>query len=309
MKVEAYSRNNLVQLLKTQLFDILNVTTNNQPNSFGFEYEFLPEKVLSIDNMEYLYNFLKEMGFSEKKGVFFTPSNLHIAFEPGGQIEYCSPPIFSDDKKLFSDTLNFIEKTNKAIAQELKINYIGVDYIPNRGDIGLCLLSERYQNLHKHVINSGTRGKEMMKGTASIHLHVRVTNNLDKLFTIYQKLCRLSIEREFCMSNERRDIWNNTDPSRCGLPILNFEKIKDTSQFIENIIRFAINSIDLKEKIQYKMKKDITLNDFLNHLTTIFTDVRLNLKGPTMEMRTLDSMPIECFSNKWNIFVNEFKKL
>ena len=296
---------NLVQQLTTLIINLLNTKTNNQPESYGFEYEFLPEKILYPDDMIKLYQFLHELGFPDENGIFLSSSGLHIAFEPGGQIEYCSPPLLANDKDTFFKILDIIEKTNKAIANKLDINYIGTDFFPNRKDSPLCLLSERYKQLHNRMLHCSTRGREMMKGTASIHLHKRITHDLSKLVPIYQKLCKLSKGNDFKMSKERRDIWNHTDPSRCGLPTHNPEKIKTSQQLIEEIVSFALDAIDLKENITYKEKNDITPEDFLNHLTTMFTDVRLNLKGPTMEIRTLNSMPIEKFAGKWEIFINE----
>jgi hypothetical protein len=44
-------------------------------------------------------------------------------------------------------------------------------------------------------------------------------------------------------------------------------------------------------------------------MTTLFTDVRFNLKGPTLELRTLDSIPINEFIPKWNIFISSLETL
>ncbi|MBS0013128.1 MAG: hypothetical protein KFF46_04080, partial [Desulfobacterales bacterium] len=50
---------------------------------------------------------------------------------------------------------------------------------------------------------------------------------------------------------------------------------------------------------------DTSFETFLYHMTTIFTDVRFNLKGTTLELRTLDSMPMDAFRQRWLQFISK----
>ena len=278
------------------------------PRSFGFEYEFLSKEILSLDDMERLYAFLPKWGFSPNGAVFVSPSGMGITFEPGGQIEYFSPPLFPGEEERLDRLLGVIEETNRAIYKGLGIDYVALDYIPDRADAPLCLNSKRYLNLHARMPEAGTRGREMMKGTASIHLHVAILG-VHELLPLFLRLVELSRSAEFEMSSNRRDIWNNTDPTRCGLPIATRSPLKSSEQWVEGFVRFTLNAVDLYDRIPFYKKKGITFQGFLDHMTTIFTDVRLNLKGPTMELRTLDSIPFEAFRGKWNLFVDSLKKV
>ena len=68
-------------------------------------------------------------------------------------------------------------------------------------------------------------------------------------------------------------------------------------------MQFALEADTLKENIPFIEKGDASFDEFFYHLTTIFTDVRLNLKRNTVEMRTLDSMQPELFEEKWRQFI------
>jgi len=296
----------LTKEFSRKLLNLLHDKTVKGPRSFGFEYEFLPKEILSLNDMVRLYAFLPKWGFSPDGAAFISPSGMRIAFEPGGQIEYCSPPLFPEEEERLDRILAVIEETNGAIHRELGIDYIALDYIPDRADAPLCLNSKRYLNLHARMPEAGTRGREMMKGTASIHLHVAILG-LHELLPLFLRLSVLSRSAEFEMSPNRRDIWDNTDPTRCGLPPALQSPLKSIEQWVERFVRFTLNAVDLYDRIPFYKKRNITFQGFLDHMTTIFTDVRLNLKGPTIELRTLDSIPLEAFRVKWKVFVDSLK--
>jgi gamma-glutamylcysteine synthetase len=188
------------------------------------------------------------------------------------------------------------------------IDYIGTGFLPGRGSAPLCLRSPRYVALHERLGRTGTRGLEMMKGTASIHLHV-VISRLDHLLPLFYRLCELTGHPEFAMSSERRDIWNHTDPVRCGIPPCCFDKLNSADELIERLIDFALNAEVLGEDVPFWRTKDQSFEAFLYHMTTLFTDVRFNLKGPTLELRTLDSMHTDLFHHKWNLFISLIKNI
>jgi len=60
----------------------------------------------------------------------------------------------------------------------------------------------------------------------------------------------------------------------------------------------------LGEDVPFADSSDVSFDAFLCHMTTLFTDVRFNLKGPTLELRTMDSMPLEGFRRRWHLFVS-----
>jgi len=301
-----------IELLSKQFtqkyIDVLSGLKGRGVRSFGFEYEFLPLRILTLKDKQAVCRLLPEIGVFIDGDEYQAPNGLRVAFEPGGQIEYCSPPLINIDNSQFDSLLTTIHKTNIEIKKQLDIEYVGMDYLPGRADAPLCLTSERYIKLHDRLAETNTRGLEMMKGTASIHLHVLISD-FDEILPLFNQLCGLSTLNEFKMSDQRRDIWNHTDSSRCGSPPCCFEKLESSELLIKRLIRFALNADVLGENIAFVDSSDLSFNAFLYHMTTLFTDVRFNLKGPTLELRTMDSMPMEQFRVRWEKFVSLFENI
>lgn len=270
--------------------------------TYGFEYEFLPEQMLGIPDMIRMDLLLEKLGGEKSAGDRLFENGMRITFEPGGQIEYCSPPLLAGDHETIDSLLSFITYVNDEIYRRLGIQYKAVGYIPGRANYPLCLRTTRYLQLHKRLSKSGSRGHEMMKGTASIHLHVSISR-LDEMLPLFYFLCDLAGSDAFGMSKARRDIWQHTDPSRCGEPPCCSENLSSPEQLIDRLIRYALQVVVLGEQVPFEKASDRSFSAFLSHTTTIFTDVRFNLKGPTLELRTLDSMPPGHFKEKWLAFV------
>ncbi len=288
------------------LFHQIDQKASKGPRTYGFEYEFIPLKPLNLEIMERLYRYLPEHGFAPAEQGYLHPTGVYINFEPGGQIEYHSLPLLSEDDQMFYRSMELIERTNSIIHQDLGIEYLATGYIPGRADSPLCLTSKRYRNLHARMPKCGSRGLEMMKGTASIHLHARICD-IRELAPLFASMCKMALMEDFKMGRDRRDIWDNTDPSRCGLPYRNIEDHSDTRQVVKEIVKFALKAEDIGENVPFYRLEDISFDAFMYHMTTIFTDVRLNIKGPSIELRTLDSMPFPPFQGRWKRFMSLLK--
>jgi glutamate--cysteine ligase len=298
----------LIHSYTGKLIDLLREGFTENERSYGFEYEFISRKPLNYKDMQRVYDVLQANGFLKDGAVFLSDSGMYITIEPGGQIEYCSPPLLKGDLQRFDALIELIKETNRVIKESLGIDYISVGFIPNREGAPMILDAERYQHLHNRMLTSGTRGREMMKGTASIHLHARIID-MDDMVPLFGKFLDLSTSDAFKMSPDRRDIWDNTDPVRCGQPVNDLQRIKSPEALIKEIIRFVMNADDIRENVPFPMKEDTSFEAFLYHMTTIFTDIRLNLKGPTWELRTLDSQSIPVFEQKWKEFINTIENM
>ncbi len=292
----------LVQTYTRKILVVLDEKTNRETRTYGFEYEFLARNPITTDHVNQLKAFLLTRGFTlNKHGCIAAPSGLYITFEPGGQIEYSSAPMEAGDDIEFQEALALIRYINMAIQEYYAIEYIPVGYMPGRADAPLCLTSERYRSLHARMLKCGTRGREMMKATASIHLHVSF-RNIKEILPLFSRLLKISSMKEFRMSPDRRDIWDNTDPGRCKLPTGDVAGLTSSEKLVETFVRIALTAEDIYTNIPFWQKHNNTFEAFLEHLTTIYTDIRINLKGPTLELRTLDSLPFSKFEERWNKF-------
>lgn len=285
-----------------KLLDLLKENIIPGRRTYGFEYEFISRDPLNLDFMKKLYMFLPETGFTIKNSSFVHESGMYIDFEPGGQIEFHTPPILPDDNKTFNRCLELIKNVTREINNKLHIEYITSGYISGREDSQLCLDAERYVNLHDRLSNCSTRGLEMMKGTASIHFHAGI-KSIEELPGLFARFIDISAMDDFKMGHDRRNIWDNTDPGRCGQPFLVDEN--DTPrQLIDKIVDHSLRAEHIGENRPFPETSDISFDAFLYHLTTVFTDIRLNLKGPSIELRTPDSVPFDQFKLKWYKFVS-----
>lgn len=270
---------------------------------YGFEYEFMPGRVLTGIDLENIHALLEELGYIRGPGLF-RGTNHYITFEPGGQIEYCSDPVPASDLETVRSIVARALSVNAAMKQRLNIEYIPIGYIPGRGDAPLLLREPRYENLHTLLAGTGSRGHEMMKGTAAIHLHVGLLS-LDELPGLWNTVCQMSRTPDFAMGPDRRDIWDNTDPSRCGL-LCGREDVpsNDPMRFLEKMTRFGMGALDLAAGVPFHQLPHPDFSLFQQHLTTLFTDVRINMKGITLELRTLDSLPPALFLERWRRFLD-----
>ncbi len=288
-----------------KLLDTILARRNSLPRTYGFEYEFLPDRILNHDDMSRLYDFLLSVGYRLDNGIH-SKWNRRIVFEPGGQIEYLSPPLKASDNRGFNETLDWVRSMNSIIEIETGIRYIGTDYIPGRYAAPLLLTSERYSLMHDRFMKVDSRGPDMMKGTAAIHLHAAITSKED-LEVLYPLFCKMASSAEHGMSGTRREIWNRTDSCRCCLPDLNIEN--GALSILEDIVKFAFEAIELKSGKRFRSIEGRNFTEFLDHLTTIFTDIRVNVKFATLELRTPDSRPLEEFPSIWKKFVEECESL
>jgi hypothetical protein len=286
-----------------QLLYLIEKKVGKGPRSYGFEYEFISSNPLDLEIMERLYSFMPECGFMPDQGYFSHSLGMHVTFEPGGQIEYHCLPFYALEDNKIRICLELIERTNSKIYEELDINYIATGYIEGRTTAPLCLKKKRYRNLHSRMPKCGSRGLEMMKGTASIHLHAGICNVLE-LASLFSRVRRISERREFRMGPDRRDIWDNTDPSRCGMPYHDIDENSSPRQVVGELVRFALSAEDIGLNIPFYMTDDLSFDTFMYHMTTIFTDIRLNMKGPSIELRTLDSMPFPQFEERLKEFIS-----
>ncbi len=297
----------LAQDFTRRFLEVLAAPLPKRQRTYGFEYEFLPHRPMEIKDLAEVENLLTCFGQPGKNGVYFE-NGTSVAFEPGGQLEYCSPPLLPHDEAAVEELINFILDINDLIKRRLGIEYLARGYMPGRKDAPLCLTSGRYVNLHRRLAKSGTRGHEMMKGTAAIHLHVAICS-MDEVLPLFYRLCELTGNEMFKMSEVRRDIWNRTDNTRCGMPPCCIESMNDPSVLIDRLVRFGLKAVALGEEKPFYLASDRSFEAFLYHITTIFTDVRFNLKGTTFELRTLDSMPVKEFKSRWYRFIELTEKI
>lgn len=269
------------------------------PRTYGFEYEWISRQPMDSPRLDDVVEHLvSRLGFEEVQGQLLS-GDLRVVFEPGGQIEFLSPPLPPGGGERMDAILQRVRSILESLRGEVGVDYLARGYMPGRADAPLLLRDVRYTAMHDRFAVSGRLGHQMMKGTAAVHLHAAVLS-VEELPWMFS-LMRSMAEGELAMSQYRRRIWGSTDACRCGMP-----PVPDSPgcplDVLRPMVRQAMDAVELRTGRRFAELPCGGFEVFLAHFTTIFTDIRLNLKGGTLELRTLDSLPPREFLSAWNLF-------
>lgn len=243
-------------------------------------------------------------------------SNGNYSLEPGGQIEWSSPP--SDKlKDIERDLFEYKNTLDKILyREELKPLYIGVDPFNNPGGIDL-IDQKKYLLMNDNMSKKGSLGKWMMRNTSSIQINYDiidvadlevVTYILDCIHPVTSYLFSNSpfLEREPNGDlNLRNHIWENTDDDRCrSLIDHGIFKRKDLLKLylefasqvpaifkLDDGLNIQKSNSTLGEDLKSRFDNNVLRQeDIQAALHQIFTNVRLkNL----IEVRDIDCLPFE----------------
>lgn len=240
--------------------------------------------------------------------------NGSYSLEPGGQLEWSSPP-FNNLHDLASAQNEHRQLLQDAVKNNnLKIIYYGVE--PNYSPHEIDLINQlKYQLMDKNMQKNGTLGQWMMRNTASIQINFDIINKKDLEEMVFIADCLYPIaayifanspkqkKRAAGPKNLRQIIWDNTDNNRCRNLI--DHGIQSNINLLENYINYILTvpgifKLDshgeivetrktIGEHLKYLMSsKTIREKDIKAALHQIFTNVRLkNL----VEVRGADRSP------------------
>ena len=176
--------------------------------------------------------------------------NGSYSLEPGGQLEWASPP-FVDLNDLQSSLQLFCDQLDSTLSSE-KLTLINYALDPKFSPDEVGLINEKkYQLMDEHMSKSGSMGKWMMRNTASIQINLDTTDpeNMeviafiaDCINPIASYLFANSPFKQFTptgMKNVRQLIWQNTDQLRCGN--LFDHEIYSSNGLIDKYIDYVMN--------------------------------------------------------------------
>jgi glutamate--cysteine ligase len=232
-----------------------------------------------------------------------------ISLEPGSQLEISIT--HAADLAAMAAVYQKYYLIIKAAVERRGQEIITAGYQPETlvHDIEL-LPKKRYTYMNEHFKKTGTRGINMMRGTASCQVAIDYTDEGD-FIAKYQSACVLIPLLSLVSSNSprfegqdndnlliRTEIWRNVDPERSCLipttfdPDFSFRKYAeytiDQAAIFEIADNIAINS----ERRVSEVLGDHPVwdEDYLLYLSLIFPDVRVR---QYIEIRVADSMPAE----------------
>lgn len=240
----------------------------------------------------------------------------NFSLEPGGQIEFSSRPQPSLGK-ISEDTIEAFRLLEDAARGEVVFLDHGTNPIAPE-ELPLLVPKNRYQILDRYFRSEpGGRGFHMMRNTATIQPNIDVAGEEDWVdatnltFVLTPFIRHLFANSDYFQgkrshySSERQAIWQKTDPTRSGIP-LSVVFADDVPCAYADWAReanvFYVSNLPIEEQpkfgeltfsswLQHGYKGTTpTLQDWENHLGTLFPDLRL--RG-FLEVRSVDAQSFE----------------
>ena len=248
--------------------------------------------------------------------IALTRDGANITLEPGGQLEL-SGALLSTLHETADENAQHIREV-KAVAGELGQAFIGLGFAPEwtREDMH-WMPKGRYKIMREYMPKKGKLGLDMMLRTCTVQTNLdfeseadmvkkfRVSLALQPLATALFALSPFKEGKDTGFKSYRSHIWTDTDPDRCGmLPFVfedgfGFERYADYMLGVPMYFVYRDGTyIDasgqdfkdfLKGKLPARPGELPTINDWADHVTTAFPEVRLKRY---LEMRGADSGPL-----------------
>ena len=279
------------------------------------------EKIKKV--FELLQNNGWELQYEKDKLIGLKRENQKITTEPGFQYELSGAPFKNIHLVCSENSSHFNEL--KEVFSSAAITTSSIAYDPFNKLIEIPKSpKERYKIMTSEMPKGGRLSLDMMYKTAGIQINYDYTSEEDfeKKFKIGNYLAPLTIAL-FANSpfNEnklsgflsyRGKVWQETN--RGGIMPITFENV-NFEKYIDHAINYPILFLKKNEKyyspngqtfrdflngnlIFLKGEKP-TLEDFENHLGTIFTEIRLK---QVIEFRSLDTCNFGCICNGPSFF-------
>ena len=152
---------------------------------------------------------------------------IHYSLEPGGQLEYASPPVI-DLHVANTQYQQHLEQLLRICDQE---NLILLDYAleplykPEEVEL---IAQKKYQLMHNVFSKTGSHGSWMMRNTTSVQVNIDISSQRDAEQMAFIADCLEPITallfahapfyngKTAGTRNLRYNIWHDTDPARCG---------------------------------------------------------------------------------------------
>jgi glutamate--cysteine ligase len=238
-----------------------------------------------------------------------------ISLEPAGQFELSGAPL-DNLHETCAETGRHLEQV-KAAGEKLGIGFLGLGMWPDKTRAELPTMPKgRYAIMLRHMPRVGSMGLDMMLRTCTIQVNLDYASEADmvKKFRVGLALQPLATAlfanspftegKPNGMLSYRSHIWSDTDPHRTGMLPFVFEDGFGYERYAEYALDVPMyfvyregKYIDaaglsfrdfLKGELSVLPGEKPTLDDWTDHLSTAFPEVRLKT---FLEMRGADGGP------------------
>jgi glutamate--cysteine ligase len=237
-----------------------------------------------------------------------------ISLEPAGQLELSGAPVAT-----LHDTMAELEAHYdqvRSVSQDLQIGFAALGFHPIATREQMPWMPKsRYAIMRRYMPKVGTRGLDMMTRTCTVQVNLdyaseqdmlrklRVSLLLQPLATALFANSPFSEGRPNGFLSYRAFVWADTDNDRSGIPRVMFEPGFGFERYVEWLVDhvpmyFVYRNgsyIDvagsrfrdfMAGRLHNVAGTTATVGDFADHVTTVFTDVRIKR---FLEMRGADA--------------------
>ena len=317
--IENYSQ--LVKYLEDGCKNSTDWGIGTEHEKFGYkkkDYSPLPYDG-SISIYEMLVGLRDTYGWGEVrengKLIGLKRGGANISLEPGGQLEL-SGAIFKNVHQTCNEVSNHLSEI-KMVADHIGAGFIGLGASPDWMENQIPVMPKgRYKLMTPYMSKVGTHGTKMMYRTCTVQVNLDYSSEKDMIRKMRAGVslqpiatCLFAASPFFegkpnGYKSWRSAIWQNTDKSRTGMiPFIfdqgfGFEKWVDYALDVPMYFVYRdgkyLNALGesfrdfLNGKLEILKGTKPLVSDWADHLTTIFTEVRLK---NFIEMRGADGGP------------------
>lgn len=230
---------------------------------------------------------------------FELPNGSTLTFEPGGQLELCTPPSPSISMLLRDARATVVGLQTAALDAGIQLASLGIDPHNEIDAVPLQLHSPRYERMTRYFDHIGPSGVRMMRQTAATQVSLdpgrdpaarwRLLADLTPYLTAMFANSPRYAGGESGYRSFRARCWRLLDPSRTGVPDAELAAC-------EAYTRFALGAGDMTRTAEdgaYRSFGDWahdgswTEAGWEEHLTTLFPEVR---PRGYLEVRSIDAL-------------------
>jgi glutamate--cysteine ligase len=294
----------------------------------GAEHEKFPFRLSSYEPIPYepdgiraLLGGLEQFGWTpELEGdhvIALKRGMANVSLEPAGQFELSGAPLESVHD-VADETSEHLDEAKK-VGQSLGIGFLGLGMAPTWSRAELPIMPKgRYDIMRSYMPKKGNLGLDMMLRTCTVQVNLDFASEADMVRKFRTSLALQPIATALFANSPftegkpngfltfRANIWTDTDPDRTGLLDFVFEDGFGFERYVQYAAKVPMyfarregRYVDLSGqsftqfmdgKLDALPGDRATMNDWADHLTTIFPEVRLK---QYLEMRGADSGPLE----------------
>jgi glutamate--cysteine ligase len=291
------------------------------PRRLGAEVEFIPVDALTgrrcgidseevVSTLPFLRRYGGRQGWIESrtpKGTpcFTLPAGGTLTFEPGGQLEYSSPPCHSASSLLALLRSVVIPLRAAAAAEGIDLLAVGIDPLNPAEQAPLLIHTMRYQRMAEYLSRRGPAGARMMRQTAAFQVSVdfddepwlrwRVLNAATPYVVAIFANSPMYASEHTGHQSARADVWRKVDPVRTGIPYDEQAPVQAYLDFALAAPAILLPAVDGEHLPfgEWLTRANPSAEEWEDHLTTLFPEVR---PRGHLELRSADAIEPEWYA-------------